>query len=61
MLNPNSLAAAVLADPAASFPLKAAVQSFIDRDPVDALNDADMLRAVVKDHLAFVQARRGGR
>jgi hypothetical protein len=61
MLNPNSLAAAVLADPSASFVLKDAVQSFIDRDPVDALNDADMLRAVVKDHLAFVQARRGGR
>lgn len=61
MLNPNSLAAAVLADPAASYSLKDAVRVFIERDPVDALNDAETLRAVVKDQLSHVQHGRGAR
>lgn len=33
----------VLADPAASFWLKACLRSALDRDPVDAANDADLL------------------
>ena len=35
--------AAVLEDPAASFWLKAAIRSALDRDPVDAANDAELL------------------
>lgn len=57
MLNPNSLAAAVLADPSTSYALKDAVRAFIERDPVDALNDAETLRAVTKDHLSHVTGR----
>jgi hypothetical protein len=33
----------VLADPAASFWLKEALSSALDRDPVDAANDAEVL------------------
>jgi hypothetical protein len=33
----------VLADPAASFWLKEALRSALDRDPVDAANDAEVL------------------
>ena len=33
----------VLADPAASFWLKGALSSALDRDPVDAANDAEVL------------------
>jgi hypothetical protein len=33
----------VLADPAASFWLKEALVSALDRDPVDAANDAEVL------------------
>jgi hypothetical protein len=33
----------VLADPAASFWLKEALRSALDRDPVDAANDAEAL------------------
>lgn len=33
----------VLQDPAESFWLKAAVRSALDRDPVDAANDAEIL------------------
>ena len=50
-MSPNSEArnralpeiAAVLEDPAASFWLKAAIRSALDRDPVDAANDAELL------------------
>ena len=33
----------VLGDPAASFWLKEALSSALDRDPVDSANDADLL------------------
>lgn len=39
--------AAVLEDPAASFWLKAAIRSALDRDPVDAANDADLLSCLL--------------
>lgn len=40
----------ILADPAASFWLKAALRSALSRDPVDAANDADVLSQVLNDH-----------
>jgi hypothetical protein len=60
--NPNSMAAAILSDPAASYTLKNTLRAFLERDPVDALNDAETLRAAVKDHLSFMMggARRRG-
>ena len=41
----------IMADPAASFWLKEALQKAITRDPVDALNDAEVLVAVLKGRL----------
>lgn len=41
----------ILADPAASFWLKEALQKAITRDPVDALNDAEILTAVLQGRL----------
>lgn len=41
----------VLADPAASYWLKSAIEAALARDPVDALNDALVLAAVLDDHL----------
>jgi hypothetical protein len=41
----------VLADQAASLWLKSALQSALTRDPVDALNDALILAAVLDTHL----------
>jgi len=63
MLNPNSVAAAILTDPAASYPLKETLARFLDRDPVDALNDAEALATALRDHLKMIQGtapRRGG-
>lgn len=42
--------AAVNADPAASYWLKNAIQSAIARDPVDAINDAELLLEILKCH-----------
>jgi hypothetical protein len=39
----------ILADPAASLWLKAALRSALSRDPVDAANDADVLARVLND------------
>jgi len=39
----RSLAAQIANDPSASFWLKAAILAAAKRDPVDALNDAEML------------------
>ena len=39
----------ILADPAASLWLKAALRSALARDPVDAANDTDMLARVLND------------
>lgn len=41
----------IMADPAASFWLKEALQKAITRDPVDALNDAEVLVAVLQGRL----------
>jgi hypothetical protein len=47
-------AGAVLADPAASRWLKQSIESALQRDPVDALNDALVLAAVLDGHLRGV-------
>ncbi len=44
----------ILDDPAASFWLKNALRSALDRDPVDALNDAELLVVALKERLDFV-------
>jgi hypothetical protein len=44
-------AGAVLADPSASHWLKQSIESALQRDPVDALNDALVLAAVLDGHL----------
>ena len=54
----DSLALQILSDPCASFPLKAALRTFLDRDPVDALNDAEVLTKALREHLQMIQ---GGR
>ena len=38
----------VLADPAASFWLKDALRTALDRDPVDAANDAEVLAQLLE-------------
>jgi len=45
---------AVIEDPASSYWLKASVQSAIQRDPVDALNDALLLTALLDHRLREV-------
>jgi hypothetical protein len=50
----------VLEDPAASFWLKWAVQSALERDPADALNDALVLTAILDAHLRAVFERNPG-
>ncbi len=40
---------AILADPAASYWLKAALRSALCRDPVDAANDSEILARLLKD------------
>jgi hypothetical protein len=47
-------AAEVLNDTAASKWLKAALQDALQRDPVDALNDALLLAAILEVHLREV-------
>ena len=44
----------ILADPAASHWLKEALKSALERDPVDALNDALALAGVLEDRLRAV-------
>jgi len=44
----------VLADPSTSFWLKSAIEAALTRDPVDALNDALVLAAVLDGHLRDV-------
>ena len=41
----------ILADPGASDWLKSALKSAVERDPVDALNDALLLAATLEDRL----------
>ena len=40
----------ILADPTASFWLKASLRSALSRDPVDAANDADVLARLLNAH-----------
>lgn len=61
MLNPNSIAAGILHDPAASYYLKDALTKALDRDPVDALNDAEALTLALKDRLQSITGRRAVR
>lgn len=44
----------ILSDPAASNWLKSAIQESLERDPVDALNDALALAGVLEDRLRQV-------
>ncbi|PZU72507.1 MAG: hypothetical protein DI531_13025 [Brevundimonas sp.] len=44
-------AAQILADPAASFALKAVLTEWRRRDPIDAANDARLLRDVLEDEV----------
>jgi hypothetical protein len=44
----------VLADPAASDWLKGALKGAVERDPVDALNDALLLAALLEERLRHV-------
>ena len=41
----------VLSDPSASFWLKQAINESLNRDPVDAINDAEVLVAVLHNRL----------
>ena len=45
---------AVLEDPASSFWLKSSIRTAIERDPVDALNDALLLAALLEGRLRNV-------
>ncbi len=47
-------AQAVLVDPSTSFWLKSAIEAALTRDPVDALNDALVLAAVLDGRLRDV-------
>jgi len=46
----------VLADPAASFWLKRAIEENLNRDPVDAANDAEVLYDVLEERCHLVLA-----
>lgn len=47
----------VLADPAASFWLKVALNSALDRDPVDAANDAEVLAQLLQQRCQQILGR----
>ncbi len=57
-MNPNSLAIRILTDPSASYWLKDAIKGLVDRDPVDALADAEALRDAMRDNLTLITGRR---
>jgi len=44
----------ILNDPSASGWLKVALETAMNRDPVDAANDADLLAKVLSDYAAYV-------
>lgn len=50
-INDMLTAEAVLNDEATSFWLKSALQSSLERDPVDALNDTLVLAGILETHL----------
>lgn len=49
----------ILASPSTSFWLKDALQGALQRDPVDAANDAEVLAAVLAKRCAALQGKRG--
>ena len=46
---------AILDDPCASFWIKNALRSALERDPVDALNDAEVLVNILQENLGILQ------
>lgn len=46
----------VLSDPAASFWLQSALRSALERDPVDAANDADVLAKLLNERCRKVMS-----
>lgn len=50
----NPMCEAILDDRAVSFWLKNALRSAIDRDPVDAVRDAELLVLALKERLDLV-------
>ncbi|AIW22497.1 hypothetical protein F0267_28295 [Vibrio coralliilyticus] len=56
MSHPNNpLEGRVLADPACSFWIKKQLEATKQRDPIDALNDAELLVAILKQRLAATE------
>ncbi len=53
------LCEAILTDLSASFWIKNALRSALERDPVDALNDADVLAKALREHLDDVFSSAG--
>ncbi len=49
----------ILASPDASFWLKEALQAALQRDPVDAANDAELLASVLAKRCTGLQGRAG--
>jgi len=47
--------AAILDEPCASFWIKNALRSALGRDPVDALNDAELLVNILQENLVILQ------
>jgi hypothetical protein len=47
----NQRIAQLLADPSASFWIKDAIRALSERDPIDALGDAELLAEVMKERL----------
>lgn len=44
----------ILADPSVSFWLKDALRSALDRDPVDAWKDTDLLTVILRERVDFL-------
>ena len=61
MLNPNTLAARIISDPAASYWLKDAVRALLSRDVVDAMTDAETLSTCVREHYQLATGRVWGK
>lgn len=56
----SSVSASVLENPATSYWLRQALTSALARDPVDALNDAEQLVALLTQNLAQLQNKHPG-
>lgn len=53
--------AAMQTDPSISFWLKRAMKELLDRDPIDAANDAALLSEICNDHLREILDRHAPR